>query len=177
MTSGYIEELALPFDTSRAEQLLAGRRRRMRSRLVSLGITVLILVALYLWQRDRLSVGAFLGLYGVVLGISVVWLLVHVVGFLRARRGLASIGSGVALRIGRTGVEMRGVYVPWPEVVSLAAVKGRIGQGPLLQLSRTSGPRLTVPFDQLDARPATLDTTARAYSAGKHGVDLEAFEN
>jgi hypothetical protein len=70
------------------------------------------------------------------------------------------------------------VYVPWPEVVSLAAVRGRgIGAAPLLQLTRTSGPPLTVPFEQLSSRPATLDMTARAYSGGRHGIDLSAFDN
>jgi len=36
---------------------------------------------------------------------------------------------------------------------------------------------LTVPLDQIDVRPATLDLTARAYSGGRHGVDLQALDS
>jgi hypothetical protein len=177
MSSGPIEELTVPFDATIARERVARRRRLVRSRIFSLLITVAILVAIYLWRGDQLSGATFFTLYAVVLAVSVGWFLVYLVGYLQAKRVLAGVGSGIAVRIGRAGVELDGTFVPWPEVVSLVAVKGGLGRGPLLRLSRTSGEPLSVSFEQIDVRPATLDMTARAYSAGRHGVDLEALDS
>jgi hypothetical protein len=172
-----IEELTVPFDPTRVADKVQRRKRRMRSRLVSLVITVVFLAVLYFWQRDSLAGAGFFTLYAVVLGVSVAWFAVHLVGFLMARRDLRRVGQGIALRIGRPGVEVHGVYVPWAEVGGLAAVKGGPGRSANLQLTRTTGERLSVPLEQIDVRPATLDLTARAYSAGRHGVDLAALDS
>jgi hypothetical protein len=104
-------------------------------------------------------------------------LLAHLVAYLLARRELRQVGLGTALRIGRPGVEIRGTFVPWPEVQSLAAVKGKMGRSADLELTRVNGEKFRVPLDQMQVRPATLDLTARAYSAGRHGVDLAALES
>jgi hypothetical protein len=172
-----IDELNIPFDPTQVEAKVARRRRMMRSRVTSLVITAIFLAVIYFWQRDQLSGAGFVGLYAVVLAVSVSAFVVSLVGYRRARKELTQIGTGVALRIGRPGVELRGCYVAWSEVVSLAAVKGGLGQSARLQLTRTNGEPLTVPLDQIDVRPATLDLTARAYSGGRHGVDLQALDS
>jgi hypothetical protein len=170
-----IEELTLPFDPTSARDKVRRRRRQLVSRAVSLGLTVLILLGIYLWQRSKGgSVSLVVSL--VVLGLSLAWFLGYLVSLVLARRALRRVGTGIALRIGRPGVEVDGVYVPWTEVTALAAVRGRWGRSPRLQVSRTGGLPLSVPFDQIQVRPATLDMTARAYSAGRHGVDLEALD-
>ena len=87
------------------------------------------------------------------------------------------MGQGIALRIGRPGVEIAGSYVPWADLGSLAVTKGRPGHGPQLRVTRIDGYSVAVPLDQLDVYPATLDSTARAYSGGRIGVDLTALEN
>ena len=95
----------------------------------------------------------------------------YVVGYVQAKRELASVREGVALRIGRAGVQVADAFAYWPQVSSLHVVKGRVGRSP--RLAPRPRRRLgEVPLDQLDVLPATLDTTARAYSAGRHGVDL-----
>lgn len=172
-----IEELNLPFDPRKAEQKMSRRRRRMRSRLISLLITVVILAVLYFWQRDQLSRGGFIALYAVLLGVSAGWFVLCLVGYLQARHELARVGTGTALRISRTGVEISGTSVSWPEVRTLSVASGKLGRSPLVQLTLVEGRRLTVPLDQIDVRPATLDLTARAYSAGRHGVDLQALDS
>jgi len=172
-----IEELYLPFDPTLVAEKVQRRRRGVRSRLISLVITIVILAALYYWQRDQLAGSGFVALYAVVLGISIAWLLAYLIAYLLARRELRQVGMGTALRIGRPGVEIRGTFVPWSEVQALAAVKGRIGRSADLQLTRVSGETYRVPLDQMQVRPATLDLTARAYSAGRHGVDLAALES
>jgi hypothetical protein len=62
-------------------------------------------------------------------------------------------------------------------VVSIKVVKGGVGRSPRLELSRTNAGPGSVALDQISVHPATLDSTARAYSGGRHGVDLEALDN
>src|SRR5215204_4009784 len=177
MTVGPISELGVPYDAQTIEFKVQRRRRRMRSQLVSLGLTVVILAAIYLWQRDQLQGAGFLVIYGLVLGIPLVLFLVFLLGYRQSKKELATMGSGTAVRIGVPGVQVADVFVAWPEVASLAAVRGGIGRGPLLRLATTDGRQARVPFDQIPTFPATLDGTVRAFSAGRHGVNLTALDN
>jgi hypothetical protein len=170
-----IEELVADYDPAQVSQRVTRRRRLLISRLISLLLTAVILAGLYVWQRSE-GQPTSLWVSGVILGLTAAWALIGAVRFVLARRELQSMPSGPAVRIGRAGVQVAGLHSPWSEVVSLGAVKGGLGRGPRLQLTTTSGATAAVPFDQLGARPATLDMTARAYSAGRHGVDLEALE-
>jgi hypothetical protein len=174
---GPIQELVVPYDAGPLMEKVARQRRMMRSRLLSLGITLVVLVVIYLWQRDQFGGAGFLAICGVVLLISVVWFAVFLVGYLRARQELASVGSGTAVRIGPAGVQVADLAASWNEVASLGAAKGGLGRSPLLRLSLTDGRTASVPFDQLPAFPATLDSTARAFSGGRFGVDLSALDN
>ena len=171
-----IEELSIPFDPTELSAKVQRRRRQLRGRIVSLVITALVLGALYAWQREQIAGTGYVTLYFVLLGISVAWCLGHLVAYLRAKKEAAGVGQGTALRIGRPGVELQGAFVPWPEVTSLSTVTGRFGRRPRFQLARVSGEPLSVPLNQMSVRPATLDLTARAYSAGRHGVDLTALD-
>ena len=175
MTFTPIEELAVAYDPSQLEQKVSRRRRLWKSRLVSLVITILLLAALYAWKREEFT-GGYLILCGVFVGVSVAWFIGSLVASRLAKRELARMGQGTALRIGRPGVELAGSFVPWSEVVALRAVTGRWGRHERLQLTRTSGEPLAVPLNQMAVRPATLDLTARAYSAGRHGVDLSELD-
>ena len=111
-----------------------------------------------------------------VVAISVVWLVVVLVMYSRARKQLRTPAAGIAVRIGRPGVKVAGLGASWPEVAAVAAVKRR-GQGPVLRLTLHDGRQSAVPFEQITVFPATLDRTVRAYSAGRHGVDLSALDN
>jgi hypothetical protein len=174
MTNTTIEELSVPFDPTQLQQKVLRRRRGMRSRLVSLIITVVLMGVLYAWKRAEFA--GYLTIALVLLGVSVAWFVGFLVAYRLARRELGRVGQGTALRIGRPGVEVRGVYVSWPEVVALRAVTGRWGRAPRFEVTRHSGEPLAVPLNQMNVRPATLDLTARAYSAGRHGVDLSALD-
>ena len=177
MTTHHIDELVVPYDPTQLQQRAARRRRGMWSRLVSLGITVVILVLFYVFGGDRTQDAASLWVYGVVLGISLAWLAGYVVAWLRARRALRAVGTGTAVRIGRPGIQVGRVFSPWSEVVELTTTPGRLGRSPRLELRRSSGPAASVPFDQIEVDPATLDRTARDYPVGRHGVDLSALDD
>jgi len=171
-----IEELAVPYDAGLVIQKVTRRRRMMRSRLISLGLSVVIVVALYLWLPDEATGVGYLLMTAVLLGVSVAWFLVVMVAYRRARAELDGLGAGTALWIGRAGVEVAGLFGGWPEVAGLAAVKGGLGRSPQLALTLSDGRRSVLALDQVAVFPATLDSTARAYSAGRHGVDLSALE-
>ena len=174
---GPIEELVVPYDPAQVQAGVDRRRRGVRSRLVSLGITVVILLLLYRFGGTRLQGAGFLAVYGIALVISLAWFAGYLVAYLLARRELGTLGTGTALRIGRAGVQVADVTASWPEVVALAVVPGGLGRSPRLELLRTTGEPASVPLNQMVVHPATLDSTARAYSAGRHGVDLAALES
>jgi hypothetical protein len=94
-----------------------------------------------------------------------------------AKRGFAALGSGTAIRIGPPGIQVAGLSASWPEVAAVGTVKGGLGRNALLRLTTSDGRRADVPLDQITVFPATLDSTVRAFSAGRHGVDLSALES
>jgi hypothetical protein len=177
VTIHHIDELIVPYDPSQLQLRVARRRRGMWSRLISLGITVVILVLLYFFGGDRLQGAGSLWVYGVVLAISLGWFVGYLVAWLRARRAARGVGTGTAVRIGRPGIQVGQVFTPWSEVSGLAMTGSRLGASPRFELRRSTGPAVSVPLDQIDVHPATLDSTARAYSGGRHGVDLSALDN
>ena len=171
------EELALLYDPTGPLQRVVRRKKRFVSRVISLGITLAIMVGIYLWQSDQFSYSAPWVIYGIVVGISLAFAVLAFLAWRQAKKILASMGQGIALRLGRPGVEIAGAYVSWADLGSLAVTKGRLGHGPQFTVTRTDGYSLSVPLDQLEVYPATLDSTARAYSGGRFGVDLAALEN
>lgn len=176
MTSGPIEELRVPFDPSEPQAKVLRWRRLLRGRIITLVLTCVILAGLYLWRGEEMAGTGTVVIYSVILGVSLAWLLVYLAIYLRARKQARSVGTGTALCIDRRGVEVAGTAVPWAQVVAIAATKARWGNGSDIEVRRTDGEPLRVPLDHINVRPATLDLTARAYSAGRHGVDLQALD-
>lgn len=178
MSMGGVEELTLDYDACPAKARARRWRRQFRSRLVSLGISVVVLVALYVWQHDRFNdnPALFIGVYAVVLLLGIAWVVGNYAAYRAARTAAASVEQGVALRINRAGIELGGRFAGWAGVSQLCIRKGRRPNGPELCLTPIGGESVSVPLDQLDVRPGTLDSTARAYSGGRWGVDLGALD-
>lgn len=177
MSMSPITELVVPYDPGPLTEKVARRRALVRSRILSLVITLVVLVAIYFWQRDQLQGNGFLVVYGVVLGIPVIWLAVVAIMYVRARRQVRMLRPGVAIQIGPPGIMVAGLGASWPEVAAVAAVKPGVGHGPALRLRLHDGRQAEVPFDQITVFPATLDGAVRAFSASRHGVDLSALDN
>jgi hypothetical protein len=177
MSTGPISELVVPYDPGPLAEKVARRRRLVRSRLFSLGITVALLLLIYLWQREDLQGAVFVVLYALILGISLALLGASVALYVLAKREFAALGSGIAIRIGPPSIQVAGLSASWPEVAAIDTVKGGLGRNPQLRLTTTDGRRANVPLDQVTVFPATLDSTVRAFSAGRHGVDLSALES
>ena len=177
MSLSPIVELVVPYDAGPLTEKVARRRALVRSRIISLVITVVVLVAIYFWQRDQLQGNGFLVVYGVVVGIPVVWLVVVLIMYFRARKQLRTLRPGIAVQIGPPGINVAGLGASWPEVAAVAAVKPGVGKGPVLRLTLHDGRQAAVPFEQITVFPATLDGAVRAFSASRHGVDLSALDN
>jgi hypothetical protein len=94
-----------------------------------------------------------------------------------AKREMRTVGNGVAIRIGPPGIQVAGVSASWRQVAKIDTMKGGLDRGPQLRLTLTDGRHAAVPLDQVTVFPATLDSTVRAFSAGRHGVDLSALES
>ncbi len=172
-----IVELVVPYDAGPLTEKVARRRALVRSRIISLVITIAVLVAIYFWQRDQLQGNGFLVVYGVVVGIPVIWLIVVLIMYLRARKQLRTLQPGIAIQIGPPGIMVGGLGATWPEVAAVAAVKPGVGKGPVLRLQLHDGRQAAVPFEQITVFPATVDGAVRAFSASRHGVDLSALDN
>lgn len=178
-TWGPIAELVLPYDPTTLAETVRLRRRRLVFRLISLGVSLAILGGIYAWQWDaiRQQGGPYWVFTGVVLAASVVPLVVVLVGFLRSRAELRAAPGGIAVRMGRPGVVVGTAFARWSDVEALEVVPGGPGRADRLRLRTRDGALGVVPLDQVVVHPATLDSTARAYSAGRQGVDLSRLDN
>ena len=176
---GPIAELLLPYDPTTLAQTVRRRRRRLVSRLISLGISLVILGAIFAWQHHAIAQqgGAYWVFTGIVLALSLVPLVVVLLGFLRARAELRDVPTGIAVRMGRPGVVVGTAFARWGDVAALEVVPGGLGRADRIRLRTGDGRTGIVPLDQVDVHPATLDSTARAYSAGRQGVDLSRLDN
>jgi hypothetical protein len=177
MSTGPISELVVSYDPGPLTEKVERRRHLIRSRLVSLAITIALLALIYAWQREAMQGAGFVIIFAVVLGISLAWLAATIVLFVLAKREMRTIGSGVAIRVGPPGIQVAGLGAPWSQVAAIDTTKGGIDRGPRLRLRLIDGRHAEVPLDQVTVFPATLDTAVRAFSAGRHGVDLSAVEN
>ena len=179
VVGGPIAELLLPYDPEILAETVRRRRRRMIGRLVSLGISLAILGGIYAWRRREIAEqgGAYWVVTGIVLALSTIPLVVVLLGFLRSRKELRLVPAGIAVRMGRPGVVVGTAFARWPDVVALEVVPGGLGRADRLRLRTQTGQVGVVPLDQVVVHPATLDDTARAYSAGRQGVDLSRLDN
>jgi hypothetical protein len=177
MSTDPIAELVVPYDPGPLSEKVARRRRMVRTRLVSLGITVAVLLVIFFWRRDDMQGAIFVVLFAIVLGISLTLLGMSTALYVGAKRQIGSLGSGTAIRIGPPGIKVAGLSASWPEVAGINTVKPGLGRGPRLRLTTRDGKSADVPLDQVTVFPATLDSTVRAFSAGRHGVDLSALES
>jgi hypothetical protein len=177
MSTGPISEMVVRYDPGPLTDKVARRRRLVRTRLVSLGITVAVLLLIYLWRRDDMQGALFIVLFAIVLGVSLALLGLSAALYVMAKREIGAVGSGTAIRIGPPGIQVAGLGASWSEVAAIDTVKGGLRRRPRLRLTTADGRRADVPLDQVTVFPATLDSTVRAFSAGRHGVDLSALES
>lgn len=176
-------QLPVVYDTGVLAARVAGERGRAIMNGISTGITVVGLagVLLYVrlarqWVFDEvfgmltwfLSISAVAGI--AILVARLVWLS-------RLRAGLDAVDEGVAFVVSSWGIEYADGHAAWDDIAHIAAAKGRLGQGCRLRVERLDGSGFDFPLEGLGILPGTLDAAVRAYSAGRHGVDLSLLDD
>lgn len=160
----------------------AGRVARARGKLkgtfISLGLLAALGVVLYFTtgQADRLSYILTTMTTGVVIWVG--YLIWRLISLSRARRDLARVPSGEALRINHAGITTiePAQTIAWPQIVEVRAAGRSVGAGPELVIEHAGG-NYAVPLSFLDAMPGSIDSAMRAYSGGRRGLNLAALDN
>jgi hypothetical protein len=172
------QELTIGFNPIPAAERAAHYTGLLRTRLIWMGVAFVLCVGIWLWQRNQLGSANSIALFGAGLAYSLIWLILAIVGLVNARRILSHIGQGVAVRIGRIGIDILGTIVPWSAVAEVTTRRGgAFGAGPTLAVRTSNGDLRSVPFLYLDARPGTIDAAIRAYSLGTRWLDTTHLGN
>lgn len=163
------------FEPAAADAAVKVASRARTWRLVSLGISVAISAALWWFFREQL--GDFTWLWvAVVLVLPVSTLAWTVLREIVIRRDVRRAGVGLALGIGRRGLFLGGMLVPWTQVGSVALRSGRLGASDRVVVTPQDGPVLHLPLNYLSAGPAQLDSAVFALSGGRVRVDFSALD-
>lgn len=168
--------------------VLAGRvdnaRRGAIWGAVMTGITVAILIGVLIYLQFGLN-GRPTETWSVVrwvlafsAGFSLLSLAGRAVWLHRQRDGLRRVGEGLAFVLSARGFQpATGEPLPWDRIEHIRASRGRWGHGYALEVRRADGATCAFPLEGLDILPGTLDAATRAYSAGRHGVDLTVVDD
>lgn len=177
--AGMAHELVVGYNPLPAAERVAHYQALVRSRLVWLGIGVVLLVGIWFWQRSQLDTTQTILLFVIGLAFSGVWLVIAIVLNVVARRALDKVNSaqGYAIRVNPQGIEVAGKAVAWPQVARIATIRGHLGGQPQLVLTDASGASASVPITYLDTMPGTLDSAIRAYSRGSQWIDTSKLGN
>lgn len=154
----------------------------MRRAGLSVVIYLAITIGLWLWLRDQLSLGQILlGAIPSALLVTgfVIW---RYLELRSARRSLAQVPAGEALRIDHRGVHAsngggdQATTYDWAGLGALRAAGKKVGAGPQLIVEHAQG-QWQVPLSYLDTLPGTIDSAVRAYSGGRRGLDLSGMDS
>jgi len=173
------QELVVGYNPLPAAERVAHYQGLVRSRLIWLGIGVVLLLGMWFWLRDQLDTAQTIWLFVLGLGFSGVWLVIAIIMYLAARRALDRINAtqGYAIKVDPQGIEVAGKTVAWPDVAGIATVRRGLGGQPRLTLRDTAGVTASVPITFLDTLPGTLDSAIRAYSRGSQWIDTSKLGN
>ncbi len=143
-------------------------------------ISLVVLVALFLWMRPDWEPWV----YGLVGGLwamsSLFWVVVSAVGLHRAKRDLRGISEGPVFFVDPYGLEFvwpRPVAVPWEQVEALVLDGNHLGAGQSLVLRAGGGVAVSVPLSYLDATASVIDLAVQANSMGRVRLDATALDH
>lgn len=159
------------------ERKVSATKLSLTLRLILSGVGLLIVGGLYLWRGDTFP-GEISWVLIASLSLTLLLCLGHALWFVRLRGERKVTGTGPALVMSPDGVQTADGAIGWDDLDQLRAIPGaKRGHGYRLEALATDGRSLTVPLEALDMLPGTLDAAARAYSYGRHGVDLSVVDD
>ena len=168
--------LIADFDPAAADGRLKQRKRAFIASIISLVLSLIILGVIVYFRREQMEGVLPWALLGGVTAISVLRVVYRLIGWRRALADRRRVGQGPALVIGRFGVELEGQRLDWSQVRKIGTRTRRFNT-PEITVEPANGATVGRPLDHLDALPAALDSAARIYSGGFHGVDLAAVDD
>lgn len=174
MPDGVLDHPVL-FDRAASEEAVRAARRNRTWRIVSLGISGAISAALWWFFREQLGDVTWTWI-AVALAIPLVFLAVAVVREVVVRRDVRGVGEGLALGIGRSGLFLHGVTVPWTELGAVRVLSGRLGASDRLVVETRQALRYELPLAYLGTGPSGLDRAVFALSGGRVRVDFSALD-
>lgn len=168
--------------------VLAGRVEQARRGVIwgaiMTGITVAILIGVLVYIQVGLGgrPGETWVLVRWVLafsaGFTLLSLAARAVWFYRQRDGLRRVGDGLAFVLSARGFKPASEEpLAWDQIDHVRASRGKWGHGYALEVRRVDGATRALPLEGLDILPGSLDAATRAYSAGRHGVDLTVVDD
>lgn len=159
------------------ERKVSATRLSLTLRLIFSGVGLLALAGLYLWRGSTFP-GELTWILAISLGLTLLLCLAHTLWFVRRRGERKATGTGPALVMSPDGVQTADGAIGWDDLELLRAIPGaKRGFGYRLEALARDGRSLKVPLEALDMLPGTLDAAARAYSYGRHGVDLSVVDD
>lgn len=163
------------FDRVAAEAAVRAAQRNRTWRIISLGISGAISAAIWWFFREQLGDVTWTWI-AVALAIPLVFLVAAVVREVVVRRDARGVGEGLALGIGRRGLFLRDVAVPWVELGAVRVTSGRLGASDRLVVETRQALRYDLPLAYLGTGPASLDSAVFALSGGRVRVDFSALD-
>lgn len=160
-----------------ADATVARRRRQLTMQIISLSLSVILCGVIGWFNRDNLGSPWPWVFFGLIVLPSLLQLVYHIIVLRLARADRRRVGQGPALVIGRFGVELEGQRFDWSRVTGIITRNGGWGNGPDVVVIPAGSTPVSVPINHLDVLPATLDSAARVFSFGRHGVNLSAVED
>ena len=174
------DAFVIGYSPVRAAGRVAKAESWVRRAVWSVVIYIVISVALYIWLRNDLSTWqvllGFIPSAAIVAGF-VIW---RYTELRSARKSLARVPAGEALRIDHEGIRVDGSGSPqqfgWPGLSDISVAGRKLGAGPDLHV-RGEQSDWKVPVSYLDTLPGTIDSAIRAYSGGRRGLDLSGMDS
>lgn len=179
-----MREMPIFYDPTVLAGRVASARRALIWGATMTGITLALLVGVVVHIQFGLAgrPGETWGMVRWVLAFSAAVSLVSVaaraIWLLRQRSGLRRLGVGLAFVLSARGFQAApGEPLPWDQIEQIRAARGKWGLGYALEVRRVDGSTQALPLEGLDVLPGSLDAATRAYSAGRHGVDLSVVDD
>lgn len=179
-----MKQLPILFDARAADARIAGQRRKLIWQLVSVTLTTIgLLICLGAsifapqWVEEHVWVQAMQWVLGITAVTGLLTLLANLLWMRQLRAGRREIGQGLAMVLSHDGIETEKGAWRWEDMQAVQALPGKVGHGYRLAIIPSQGPGVQLPLEALTLMPGSLDSAARAYSAGRHGVDLRALDD
>jgi hypothetical protein len=163
-----------PLSTAKA---VAGLQQQVKSRLLSLVFSLLIIVVLwFVYGRPTSGFGAAVLVAMLCIPVGLIIATLVRKSLLKSR--LTGINAGPAIRIDPLGLVVADAAgpqrLPWSQVQSIATKPHVFAPGPELVVKRAGQRDWRVPFSYLDVMPGTIDSAIRAHTGGHRSLDTRA---